>query len=190
MAGGNSKLGCGLALAGVGLLILSVSIPAGNSGCGRSAGWVQTRADLQNIVIALKGYQAEYDKLPVEALPSRKELPTPFRGDIVRALIKIGDLKLNPRKIDFFEAKPAKKKSSGLLDDKGGPTFVDMWGKPYLVIMDSNSDGKFPNPATGKRVGKYGSEIEPPFLDLDVVAISSGPDGKLDTWEDNIVSWR
>jgi hypothetical protein len=185
----DNKVGCSLALVATSFLLYPLLIPAvlhRRGPCRETP----TGADLQNIVIALKGYQAEYDRLPAEALPDRKELPTPFRGDIVQALIRNGDPKLNPRKIGFFEAKPAKKKSSGLLDDKGGPTFVDMRGKPYLVIMDSNGDGKIPNPATGKRVGKYGSEIEPPFLDLEVVAISSGPDGKLDTWEDNIVSWR
>lgn len=151
----------------------------------------RVKGELQNIVIALKGYQTEYNRLPLELFPMDESKASEVRGQLLVCLMGKKQHPANPRDISFLEAKPARNGKGGIDIREGGmPVFVDPWGHPYLVVIDKNGDGEIPNPARGQRIGKGRDVVEPDFLPLEVTAFSAGPDGNPDTWEDNIVSWR
>lgn len=186
----TENIGCGFALAAAVAVLIYISIPTGQ-GCGRPAWLIQTNADLQNVVIGIKGFQSEYNHLPVEVLHGVESTPSAFKGEILECLMKRPQHPANPRHIGFFEAKPARKEKNGIyVTTTGVPVFADFWGHPYYVVLDTNGDGKIPNPARGHPVSRGSTELEPDELELDVIAFSAGPDGNPDTWEDNIKSWR
>jgi hypothetical protein len=148
------------------------------------------QCDLQNIVISIKDYQVEYNRLPTDDFQGGGEKPLACSGALLKSLLRFGDASLNPRGIGFIEAKRAGTRRSGITGPPESPTFVDRWGQPYQIVLDLNGDGKIPNPARGTRVSKNGDEMEPDVLELEVIAFSSGPDGNPNTWEDNAKSWR
>ncbi len=189
MKNGWHKLGCGLTVIILVILPLGLSIPFGLRRGGHGPE-MRVRSELQNLVIAMKGYQIEYDRLPVEFFPASESKPQEVKGQILLLLMQEGQHPSNPRNIGFLEGYPARDGKRGThMPEVGFPVFADPWGHPYFIIMDLNGDGKIPNPAKGKRVFRS-SEIEPETLELEVAAFSSGPDGNPDTWEDNIASWR
>ena len=73
---------------------------------------------------AVKSYALEYDRLPE-------------KGSEVASLT--GD---NPKKIVFFEAKPAKgdPPKNGL--NASGDEMLDPWGKPYVFYLDEDYDNR------------------------------------------------
>ena len=146
--------------------------------------------DLQNIVIAIKGYQTEYNRLPTEGFQGGNERHSACGGTLLRSLLREGGSTLNPLGIGFLEAKRASTRRSGITGPPESPTFVDRWGQAYQIVLDLNGDGKIPNPARGTRVSRNSDEMAPDFLGIEVIAFSAGPDRNPNTWEDNIKSWR
>lgn len=67
----------------------------------------------------------------------------------------------------------------GLHEDKhGGIAFLDRWGNPFRVIMDTNGDGVISDPSAPDRKVKE-----------KVIVWSGGPDGDPNTWSDNAATW-
>ncbi len=142
----------------------------------------QVRSKMVSLIIGIKGYQTEYERLPIFAFTSQDEhVLQRTRGAILRAL-SAEDAENNPRKIPFIELWKAKDKRNGFyIDGNGAPIFVDPWGEAYYFMADINADGKIPNPDT--RLG------QPKELTTSLIMFSSGPDRDPNTWEDNIISW-
>ena len=183
-----------LVVIGIIALLASIAIPTGNIVL-RKAREVQAKADLQNIVIAIKGYQTEYNRMPdpnggVGGAASEQPIELTDGNTLLPILIKpkAGSTvsPLNPREVGFLEAKPAKAGSGGLSADGG---FTDPWGSPYAVVMDLNGDGQIANPATGQPISPGSQEMEPDTLSLEVVAYSLGYK-KQDDLSTAIKSWR
>ena len=183
-----------LVVIGIIALLASIAIPTGNIVL-RKAREVQAKNDLQSLVIAVKGYQTEYNRMPnpngttggaaaeeaIELTDGNSLLPMlmkPKGGASVNAL--------NPREIGFFEGKPAKAGSGGLSPDNG---FTDPWGSPYYVVMDLNGDGQVSNPASGQPISPGSVETEPENLALEVIAYSLGYK-KQENLSTAIKSWR
>jgi prepilin-type N-terminal cleavage/methylation domain-containing protein len=101
-------------LAGLGL--------AAMQGAMNSSKRAQARNDVNQLASAVKSYTLEYGRLPES-------------GKVVAALT--GE---NPKKIVFFEAKPAKGEPprNGL----SGTEMMDPWGKPYTFQLDEDYDNK------------------------------------------------
>lgn len=185
-------------------ILASLAVPAGNIVL-RKAREVQAKADLQNLIIAIKGYQTEYNRLPNGDGSSQntdKEIRLEDGNTLLPVLMKpkaggtVSDY--NPRQIGFFEGKPAKSGSGGVTEGGG---FVDPFSKPgkphpYNVALDYDGDGsiKTPDAFSGKPVGTGSqTETEPETLALEVLSWSWGYKGTEDSTPDPgsaLKSWR
>jgi hypothetical protein len=95
--------------------------------------------------------------------------------------------KLNKMAIPVFQPGPPKSiapgaMGSGLHTDPvtGAFKFLDPWGNPYKIRIDTNGDAKLDDPELG------GTNV---IRHVPVIQWSAGPDGDFGTWHDNIKSW-
>jgi prepilin-type N-terminal cleavage/methylation domain-containing protein len=184
-------------------ILASIAVPTGGIVI-RKAREVQAKTDLQNLVIAIKGYQTEYNRLPAEegaaAPTSDTEIALDEGNTLLKVLMKPKDgsaSKGNPRQIGFLEVKPAKGGAGGITDQGA---YVDPFSKPsephpYNVAMDYDGDGSVNTPATleGKPVTPGSSEMEPQSLGMEVIAWSYGYKGTGNDTPDPgtaLKSWR
>jgi prepilin-type N-terminal cleavage/methylation domain-containing protein len=102
------------------------------------------------------------------------------------------DSELNPQRQVYLNAKVAKGVSQSGISEADF-IFRDPWGFPYLVILDLDYDNRVKDPFDN-RLLKSGART----ISESVVAISLGPDGKIDfnvapevgVNKDNLYSWR
>ena len=170
-------------------LLAGIAIPTGNIVL-RKARETQARAGIHNLIIAVKGYQTEYNRFPTTgAATGDQTVQTTDGNTLLPALMKpVGGAAanpLNPRQISFFEANPQKGGAGGLTPGNG---FMDPWGHPYTVVMDADGDGQVANPFKGKPISAGSTENEPDNLSTEVVAYSKGYDQN-DTSK-ALKSWR
>jgi hypothetical protein len=150
---------------------------------------MRARTMMTGLVIGLKAYQTEYDKLPTDDV-WRSSCPFALhqtRGEILRALHPDQTAPppaINSRRINFYDPPTAKDKKNGVyVDAQNKPVLVDPWGNPFYVIIAPQGKDKMPNP--DPRDAK-----EHPFLDQTIAIFSAGPDGDPNTWNDNIPQWK
>ncbi len=135
----------------------------------------------QSLVVAIKGYQIEFGHLPVPSgTEPRQGQVFRMEGAFLHALLGEDEGGLNPRQIVFLSPPTAKDGRNGLRwNARHVPELVDPWGHAYYVIMDTTGSGTVPDP-----------EHPGQTLAASVIVYSAGPDGKVDTWQDNPCSWR
>lgn len=185
-------------------ILASLAVPAGNVVL-RKAREVQAKADLQTLIIAIKGYETEYNRLPSgegAAQTTDTEITLEDGNALLPVLMKPkpGETEnsSNPRQIAFFEGKPAKSGSGGVTEGRG---FVDPFSKPgaphpYRVALDYDGDGSVatPDAFSGKPISSGSSnETEPDKLALEVISWSYGYKGTVDGTPDPgtaLKSWR
>ena len=133
---------------------------------------------------ALKHYSAEYGTFPREWKMDTEGLEA--NAEVMDILLGIND-QANPRKLRFIDGKAASESGNGvgIVFDQGehdsSGTYVDPFGGAYHLLVDADEDGQVPNPdPTSKRKTVWQS----------VIVYSAGPDGDLETWDDNIRSWK
>ena len=143
-------------------ILAALAFPAVNGAIG-SARKTQARNDVQQIVSAVKAFQAEYGKFPTDDINSTdNDVSDNYYSSnkaIIAALLGTNDI-LNPKRIVFLEARESAKGRSGIKKDDG--EFVDPWGKSYIIKLDTNYNGK---------TEYYGARY------TSVVAFSVGPNG-------------
>lgn len=170
-----------LVLGVVGFVFLFLVPPKGSPPPG-TAHRLQTKAQMQGLVLAVKAYQAEYNRLPSLKDPSPTKDnaegydTTNQQGRGLIDILTATDVSKNPRQIPFYEPPPAKKIGAGYTTTGG---LVDIWGtKGYIILLDYNGDGQITDP-------------EDPELNIKapVAVYSAGPDGDYSTWKDNEKSW-
>jgi prepilin-type N-terminal cleavage/methylation domain-containing protein len=120
-----------IALLGALMMLLSPRVGEGLS-TNRKA---QAENDVVQIAVAITVFQSEYGHLP-STNANIQELSGPLLQTLTGAASAI-----NPRQIVFLEVQPAKKDKSGIRDG----VFVDPWGSPYKLKLDTDSDGKLEN---------------------------------------------
>jgi len=171
-------------IAGVIVIVVSIVLPlvyaVHSYGLAKEA-WLGIHA----LVDAGNRYAAEYGTWPTDrsigvvdvrfgrgGVPNR-EIVTALRG-----LDGIGNREhaLNPRRIVFLEFGDFEQGRSGI-DDHGD--FLDPWGTPYQVVMDTDLNG-----VCDVENSIYGSGIP-----ASMIVWSCGPDRRSDTGDD-ILSWR
>ena len=139
------------------------------------------------LVNAVEQFQNEYQRYP-EATSFSKGSDTNSSSDSAEGLIRTlkgMDDKQNPRRADFLgDVKAAKvvngKPVNGLVEEGEELSLMDPWGNFFQVVLDTDYNEKVENPAP-----KPGGQLR-----KTVIVWSAGPDGKLDTWEDNVCSWK
>ena len=159
-------------------ILMAMMVPAAGLIMKRMAK-ARTQSDANIVASVLLKYQAEYNRWPSAYLPeglgeSNAEwvdlmAPKPEENKEIYMLN-------NPKRIGFFEPGGGALAASG---DHAG-AFVDAWGKPFAFRVDVEGAGEMANPNVD--VGG--------MLRARTLAWSAGPDGDLDTWEDNVTGWQ
>ncbi len=142
-------------------------------GAMESARRAKAKNDVVMLAMAVKAYQTEYGRLPTKKV-SRSDIEEASDGwfqnnndQIMRVLMGENFQDLNPRKIVFFEGRPAKgtPPKDGVGEDM---KFYDPWGTPYALKMDTSYNNS---------LEYYGVNQENNFRTT-VIAISFGKNKK------------
>lgn len=147
-------------------ILMSLLFPAVNSAID-AARKAQAKNDVTQIATAVIAYETEYGKLPEGPTASGADI----NGTLLEALTGV-TTNNNARKIVFLEANQSKPGKSGV-DSLTAPTkFVDPWGNPYQIVVDTDYD----NNITAKSGGT--SSLEDTNLRKKVAVWNKGLDKK------------
>ncbi|MCZ7592497.1 MAG: hypothetical protein M5U15_10245 [Kiritimatiellae bacterium] len=169
-------------IGGVLLLILAAAIPAWAAWQQRER-LVMARHDIATLQAAILRYHREYGTWPAEATTGGTDTRFGARRPNA-ALIRVlrSDLlqddqaaELNPQRMIFIEVEPYRVGWSGL---NSSGEFLDPWGVPYQLALDSNYDGS--TQIEGSPYGRVSG--------VGALIWSYGPDRQPET-PDDLVSW-
>ncbi len=153
---------------------------------------IRTSFDLQRLVSGIGAYHREYGRYPVpsNAQNSKVDQRMEFTGELMDCLLGKNVEGLNPRHVLFDDFLEGIGNRPGLIGGGTEPQkpVLDRWGHPYIVVMDTNEDGKLDNPDARSAILLV-RQTASPTLDLGVLALCRGPDGMEGT-ADDIPSWR
>lgn len=123
-------------------ILMALMFPA-VGGVMEAARRAKAKNDVVQLAIAVKAYLTEYGKLPTTVVSSDdgQEAGQGWfqnnNDDVVRVLMGEDFNNLNPRKIVFFEGRPAKG-GPAPKDGVAGNKFYDPWGGLYGIKMDTS----------------------------------------------------
>ena len=147
---------------------------------------VAAKAGATQLASGLRSYYDEYGHWP-DFAGDGKILDATGNAAILRVLTAHDETN-NPRRIVFFEAAPARKPdlTNGITPDG---VFVDPWGSPYRIILDSGGSGTIANPYPKDPNSK---------IQARAIVWSLGKDGKqgapkdehISQGSDDICSWK
>jgi prepilin-type N-terminal cleavage/methylation domain-containing protein len=168
-----------LIVIGIIALLAGMAVPAGNMVMKRARA-LQAKAAMSGLVIAIKGYQTEYNRYPMAAGKTEDTLiDTATDPDFLDTLMA-NNATNNPRQVKFYDPAPAKNGTNGY--DDAAKTLLDPWGNGYQIVIDYNQDGKVENPyETGTN------------LATGILIYSNGPDRTFDSpspKSDDLKSWE
>jgi len=146
---------------------------------------IKAHSTLKDITLGLQNYHIEYKRWPV---PGNDEVKTPCAGPLLQILLGNNVDGLNVREIPYIEPPSAKDGVGGLTGSSSAFQLTDPWGHPYVILLDSNGDGKIANPDL-KNTDPGISGGAPAQISAKVAAWSLGPDG-IEGTKDDVVSWR
>ena len=156
----------------------------------------QAKNDLTQIVTAVNAFYTEYGKYP---LPAGTTADFPYGPGGTTNATLFDELRgtsvttLNPKQIVFISPPDVKDPAhprSGIGTSMGIGQFFDPWGNPYAIKIDGDYDNQInPNP--------YSANAGSSPLRQGIIAWSLGKDQaggsgdkKLDTAEDDVISWQ
>lgn len=187
-------------------VLAGLAIPTANIVL-RKAKETQARAAVQGLVIAVKGYQTEYNRLPNPnpssggAPPAETEIDTDSGNGMIGLLIG-KDATYNPREISFYDPPIAKGEANGLINSGGSGSggsyeVVDPWSTPakhqfYHMALDYSGDHSIPNPVKSGGSSKFNATFvaaEPEDLSSDVVVYSDNDPRVSSSTRKPITSW-
>jgi len=146
---------------------------------------VKTQVVLKDLTHGISGFRTEYNLYPLGNPTMQDDLKLESSGDLLRILMGEALGEFNPRKITYIEPPPAKDGKLGLTDDN---RVLDAWGNPYIIMLDTNHDGRLTNPDF-KNTDPEIRKDAPAELPFGVIVYSRGEDG-IEGTKDDVVSWR
>jgi type II secretory pathway pseudopilin PulG len=167
----------------VALLVVIAAIAMGSVRYARNAS-ARNHATLvmSNLREAFLNFKTKYTRLPI-TLPDETTVQE-TKGTFLAALVAVDPVS-NPENISFLNQPAVLKPTEHVSRNAQGEWELrDPWGNLYRLQLDLNEDGKFPRPAGND--GPAEAAIIPPGL----VIYSAGPDGKFETWQDNLRNWE
>ncbi len=187
-------------------ILASLAVPVTNK-VMEMANTTRTKAIMKDLVVSIGHFRTEYNRLPVDLSGSSggediDPILTDDTTDIVSVLMAMtdpsggggGGPNLNPRGIKFIDLPLAKNQTSfGIVDPSGGAgggnvRLLDIWGRPYYIMLDTNLDNRITNP-DASNIDQRISARAPQYLPASTAVQCTGPDKTLNT-KDDIVSWR
>lgn len=178
-------------------ILMALLFPA-LKGVQEQAKRAQAKTTIVSIITAARGYYTEYGKQPIPNGDGTSDKTYLYSDTSIAQLYNIlrskdGDGNSsyvnNPRQIVFLQGKDArnfttpKTATDGFANDG---VLYDPWGYSYEVILDGDYDGMIANPYGSNNAGAS-------TLQQDVIALSIGKDGKLNTdykGSDDVISWQ
>ena len=146
----------------------------------------------KHLILGIYNYQVEFNRYPIppEAQNTHADQRFESTGKLLAVLLGENIDGLNPRKIAYIEPPMAKDGKRGLIPGSasGEARLVDLWGHPYVILIDANYDNRIDNPDR-KNTSEEIRKAAPEQLVAGVLVYSLGPDG-IEGTADDIVSWR
>lgn len=164
--GGKNLAAAGLILGYVtviGIIAIAVALATGVTVFKSQAAVSRTNQAMEQLETSLNRYYAEYGKHPFDG---NSDVKLASNGSLMDLLRGKSGMKNNPREIAFFFG------GSGLIDGEGN--LVDAWGRPYEILLDTDSSGQI----------DLGAER----INRPIAVRSSGPDQLFGT-DDDIRTW-
>jgi prepilin-type N-terminal cleavage/methylation domain-containing protein len=155
-------------------ILAALAFPAVN-GALNSARKAQAKNDVQQIVAAVKAFQAEYGRMPSLIVGQPSNVMDDSEGggsdpakhkEILDHLMGV-DRTFNTKGIVFLEPKTTSGTKGGYNSSTG--IFYDPWGTSYFIKLDTNYDGKIEFYGNGSVANVFGSSL----------AVSVGPDKEI-----------
>lgn len=117
-------------------------------GVRNTAKKVSAKNDAMQIVNAVKNYNVDYGKYPVEVAAGATDDVDIDNKTLINVLryanpsVTASIATLNPRQVRYLEVpeKTGTPITSGVLKNDG--TWYDPWGQPYLIFIDTNYDNE------------------------------------------------
>ena len=148
------------------------------------------------LAAAVSSYFADYERLPTSTTGTSADFinnDTSQDGEFLGILSAKGDIKLNPRNINYIEGMQQAKLAAGKYtnginfeESETAPTLTDPWGNGYRVIMDADYNGSIDNPELG---GSGSTTAIQKIRGKRCIVYGPGLDGNFETWSDNPKSW-
>ena len=170
-------------------ILAGIAFPVSNSVI-KKARVTQCNQQMSNLITSLKGYQLEYGHVPISTTGADSEVTTDnavFMLSLMGENPSSGNAYKNPREIDFYEPNYTKSGRGGWSEDN--QELADPWGEPFVILLDTDFDKKLINPSDTTSASGSGASAAPSLLRKEILIYSGGPDGDIDTWEDNVMSW-
>ncbi len=173
-------------------ILAGMAVPAANM-VMRKAKEVQTKTLMVGLVNAIKSYQTEYNRFPMDPTSTTEtpiELNAANYGSTYSLMKNLTPNKsaaapaLNPRMITFFEPAISKNDTGYGINSKG--ELLDSWGKTIWVLFDTDADDRVKSPYFGINPN------EPQYLPTTVIAWSYGDNKVMDTAaskKDDVKTW-
>jgi prepilin-type N-terminal cleavage/methylation domain-containing protein len=169
-------------------LLAAIAVPAGNAVLLR-AKVARSKATIHNLQTAIAGYHTEYHRYPVETgAAADAEIVTDEADPLIMVLLGAGDQPMNRKGVAFFSESGSTGGRSGLRYDDESAALLDPWGRPFHVLLDTDSNNLVANPDRENESDAISGEASR-NLPHGIAIYSHGPDGKPHT-KDDIVSWR
>ncbi|CAN5915670.1 hypothetical protein BH11VER1_BH11VER1_18200 [soil metagenome] len=161
-------------------ILAGMAVPAGNMVMKRARA-LQAKAAISGLMIAIKGYQTEYNRYPMAAGENaEKTVDTSSDGKPLLAALLANDPTNNPRQIKFYDPSPSKSGMNGY--DSVSGALYDPWGNGYHIVIDYGQTGQVANP--------YDTTSN---ISTGVLIYSNGPDRTFDSpapKSDDVKSWE
>lgn len=150
----------------------------------------QAKNSIKGIQIAIANYRTETGRMPVWGHDgSDVRVETTADNPLLQVLLGENVNGLNARGINYLGDLPlAKNGMNGLSGSDDHFSFVDPWGQPFRVTMDTNFDGKVANPDAQNQDSEF-SRNAPKSMPSSATVESAGKDKRFGT-RDDVVSWR
>ena len=143
---------------GIIVLLAAIVFPAVNAAL-RKAEQARARAEISSIAASIKAYYGEYGRMPAKKNGVSDTVFDSGQHEVIHILRAVDDSSDNPgdkfnrRKIVFLDV-PADS-----LDSNGN--FLDPWGSPYRITMDTDFDGGIKFGGLSGDFGTYVKALSP-----------------------------
>ena len=158
-------------------ILAGIAFPVFNKVFGQ-AEEVQAQKDCSELATAVTSFFNDTHRYPVpQSEQTGEDIQKRSDAEFI-AHLNGSDDTVNRKKTPYFNGKEGKGDRGGLIREGEGWKYMDPWARMYYIDMDTSRDERVESP--------YESGL---YKFIPALVYSYGPDGSLDTKEDNVKSW-